>query len=90
MYHYEIDENNAIRLFLHDEAQPFLFQPTWPDNTPWANDIEATAWAEQYIASANDKTVGAPGDNPSQPVKPYVPEPEPVLEETPVLDEPVA
>jgi len=46
---YEIDENNAIRIFNNGETVPFGYQPDWPDGTPWANVDEAKDWAELLI-----------------------------------------
>jgi hypothetical protein len=46
----EIDENNCIRLYREQENTPFLEQPYWPDQTPWASREQAQQWAEQYVA----------------------------------------
>jgi hypothetical protein len=53
---YEIEEGtNAVRVFYPDADAPSLFQPDWPDQTPWADATEAAAWAELYIASIEDE-----------------------------------
>ena len=54
-YRFEIDTENAIRIWdnetPNDNDAPFMFQPDWPDVTPWENAAEATDWAEVFIAS---------------------------------------
>jgi hypothetical protein len=51
---YEIDSDNAVRVFHGDASVPSLFQPNWPNGDAWADAAEATAWAELYIASVDD------------------------------------
>lgn len=51
-YRYEVDSNNAVRIYVNDSQVPMLFQPTWPNQTPWASSEEASQWAELYIAAA--------------------------------------
>jgi len=57
-YNFEIDANNAVRIWdkvtVNEQGAPFLFQPDWPDVTPWADLAEATDWAEVFIASLVD------------------------------------
>jgi hypothetical protein len=54
-YRYEIDENNAIRIWDNENPNennaPFLYQPDQPDGTPWASREEASAWAESFISN---------------------------------------
>ena len=38
----------------NDNGAPFMFQPDWPDVTPWADAAQATDWAEVFIASLVD------------------------------------
>ena len=53
---YEIETGtNAVRVFYPDADAPSLFQPDWPDQTPWADTAEAEAWAQLYIASIEDE-----------------------------------
>jgi hypothetical protein len=53
---YEIEEvSNAVRIFYPDSDEPSLFQPDWPNQTPWTNAAEAEAWAQLYIASVEDE-----------------------------------
>lgn len=52
-YTYSVDENNAIRIWIADDYNagnpPFVFQPEYPDKTPFASVEDATSWAEQFI-----------------------------------------
>ena len=59
---YELDADNAVRVFYPDSDVASLYQPTWPNGDAWADAAEATAWAELYLASINDETAPfAPG-----------------------------
>jgi len=53
-YRYEIDENNAVRIWddenPNETGAPFMYQPDTPDATPWGSREEAEAWAIDFIA----------------------------------------
>ena len=53
-YRYEIDDQNAIRVWddenPNENGAPFLFQDVHPNGRPWANREEAQAWADAFIA----------------------------------------
>lgn len=53
-YHYEIDENNAVRIWdtenPNENGAPFFYQPELPDGTPWSSREEAEQWATEFIA----------------------------------------
>jgi len=67
---YEIEDGtNAVRVFYPDADAPALFQPDWPDTTPWANRAEAEAWAQLYIASIEDEDAPYAPTSPGQPGK---------------------
>jgi hypothetical protein len=69
---YEIDENNAIHMWNDSQEEPFLFQPDWPDGTPWADAKEAEDWAKAKIAELQDPTAyEAPVSRGAAPVKQY-------------------
>jgi len=73
---YEIDEQNAIRVYNEGETVPFAYQPDWPDTTPWADADEAKAWAELLIESMqNPDSEFIPGVSPDKHPRPR---PEPV------------
>jgi hypothetical protein len=53
---YEIEpETFAVRVYYPDSDAPSLYQPDYPDQTPWESAEEAAAWAELYIASVEDE-----------------------------------
>lgn len=59
---YELDADNAVKVFYPDSDVASLFQPTWPNGDAWADAAEASAWAELYLASINDEAAPfAPG-----------------------------
>jgi hypothetical protein len=59
---YELDADNAVKVFYPDSDVVSLFQPTWPNGDEWTDATEAAAWAELYLASINDETAPyAPG-----------------------------
>jgi len=70
-YSYLIDKNNAISFFdaenPNENDAPFMFQPDWPDTTPWSSVIEASRWADQLILSLEDDSADLPGWNPEMP-----------------------
>lgn len=48
---YEIEENtNAVRIWQDGEELPCLFQPDFPDNTPFADATEAEKYAIAVVA----------------------------------------
>ena len=47
----EILENNTVEIYLGDTDKPFLRQPVWPNQEPWANAEEARSWAEMFVES---------------------------------------
>jgi hypothetical protein len=49
-FSYTVDDDTFhVRLYTTDQEQPFVFQPNYPDNTPWESKEAAAAWAEQCI-----------------------------------------
>jgi hypothetical protein len=52
-YRYEIDENNAVRIWddenPNENGAPFLYQPEFPDGTQWGNRENAEEWANTFI-----------------------------------------
>jgi hypothetical protein len=82
-YRFEIDNENTIRIWdnetQNEDEAPFMFQPDWPDVTPWADAAEATDWAEVFIASLeNPESEFVAGNSPD--AHPAIrPEPEPEI-----------
>ena len=52
-YKYEIDEQNAVRIWdievVNENNQPFLFQPHHPNSIPWESKEAAENWVIDYI-----------------------------------------
>jgi len=82
-YRFEIDSDNAIRIWdsenPNDNGAPFMFQPDWPDATPWADAAEATDWAEVFIASLVDPLSEFVAGNSPDTHPAIRPEPEPEI-----------
>ena len=55
MTRYELDADNAVKVFYPDSDVASLYQPAWPNGDAWTDAAEATAWAELYLASINDE-----------------------------------
>lgn len=51
---YEIDENNAITMWQDGADTPFIYQPDYPDTTPFTDRADAEAWAQAKIAELSD------------------------------------
>jgi hypothetical protein len=67
---YEIESGtHEVRIFDVGNAE-VIYQPTWPDGTPWSDSAEASAWAEQQILSIEDLTADLAGPSPTTPVIP--------------------
>lgn len=68
---YEIEQGtHAVRIFNEGSNVPCIFQPDWPDTTPWASAEEAAQWAELYIASCEDEAAPYAPSGPGQPGQP--------------------
>lgn len=67
---YEIEEGTfAVRVYQDGHDIPSLYQPDYPDTTPWESAEEAENWAKLYIASIEDEAApyapigrGIPGE----------------------------
>lgn len=46
----EVSPEAIVTLFHEGEDVPFLYQPHYPDGTPFESVEVAQAWAEQYVA----------------------------------------
>jgi len=66
---YEVTAQNEV-LAWNDEleqTEPFLYQPCYPNGSPFADTADAQAWAEAWYAAFID-----PENNPEPPVSPTV------------------
>lgn len=65
---YTVDPNNfAVNIFSEGRNEPIVFQPDWPDSTPWGSATEAELWAQLCIQAIVDN------DAPYAPSGPGVP-----------------
>lgn len=48
--------DGVLYIFNDGENIPWLAQPTWPNNTPWADEAEARAWGQTAIEVALELT----------------------------------
>lgn len=66
--YYEIDENNAVKIYDGVNPEPFWFQPHYPNEEAFDTREEAQAWAELALASQTSETAPFPpnekGGNP--------------------------
>lgn len=52
---YTVDPNTfAVRIFREGQVEPIIYQPNWPNSTPWASDTEAELWAQLCIQAIVD------------------------------------
>lgn len=67
---YEIDNNNAIRMWHDGEEVPFLFQPDYPNGTPFADKADAENWAKAKMTELEDinapEAPSFPGEEPKK------------------------
>ena len=66
-YEYQIDENNAIRIWdlenVNENNAPFFYQPEHPDGIAWTSKDAAEQWVKEFIdyllqpAPVNDETL---------------------------------
>ena len=54
MIRYTIDENNAVWGFVPTQEEACLFQPDWPDSTPFSDEADARIFADAWVAHMND------------------------------------
>lgn len=50
---YEI-KDNAVYGYAPTQVEPILYQPNHPDGSAWANDDDAKAWADAWLAHMAD------------------------------------
>ena len=72
---YEIDQDGAVNVYFDGNPVPTLYQPNWPNGDEWADEAEASEWAELYIAAAIDQAAPyAPNFRGQEPVAKPTPE----------------
>ena len=67
MIRYEVNDNNEVRAWNDEleQTEPFLYQPNYPDGTPFETKQQAEEWAARWYAHFID-----PETNPEFPVSP--------------------
>ena len=68
-YRFQIDKNKAVRIWDNENPNendaPFMFQPDYPDLTPWASKADATNWVNVFInALTNSDSEFVAGNSP--------------------------
>lgn len=53
MMHYEVNENNELFVYLEEQSDPLIYQPSFPDGTEWTKE-EAEAWGESFVNHFQD------------------------------------
>jgi len=66
----EIKEGNVVEIFQDDNTVPFLRQPNWPNQSPWADAAEAQMWAEQFVESIENEQAPFAAVGPNEPRQP--------------------
>lgn len=52
---YTVDNTNfAIRIYSDIQIEPIIYQPDWPNGSPWSSKQEAETWAGLCILSIED------------------------------------
>lgn len=65
---YTVDPNNyAVRIYVENRDEPIIYQPDWPNATPWSSSTEAELWAQLCIQAIVDN------DAPYAPAGPGLP-----------------
>lgn len=54
----------VVNIYSDSQVEPVIFQPDWPNGTPWASKNEADTWAQLCIESI---------ENPNAPYAPAGP-----------------
>lgn len=80
-YRIEIKEGNVVEIFDNaaEHGLPFLRQPSWPDQSPWADTAEAQAWAEMFVEAIEVEDAPYAPNGPGQERQPK-PTPEQIAE----------
>lgn len=67
MINYEVNKNNEVMAWNDEleQTEPFLYQPHYPDGTPFENKEAAEEWAALWYAHFTD-----PENNPEYPSGP--------------------
>jgi hypothetical protein len=64
---YKVDENNAVWGYVPTQEEACLFQPNYPDGSPFKDKADAEAWGAAWVANFSD-----PENNPEPPSSPEI------------------
>lgn len=52
---YTVDSNSfLVQIYMEGSSQAIIYQPDWPDGTPWSSKEEAEIWAQLCIQAIVD------------------------------------
>jgi hypothetical protein len=52
---YTVDPNDfSIKIYASGQNEPIVYQPDWPNSTPWSSAAESALWAQLCIQSIVD------------------------------------
>ena len=74
-YKLEITDLKEVLIYVDGETTPALYQPTYPDGTPFESKAKAKVWGNAFIAAGRDEKVDFPPDGPGKDTKPQTPAP---------------
>ena len=64
---YQVEkETFAIRVYYDGSDIAGLYQPHWPDLTPWSSMEEATEWAKMFVESIEEDAAPFPPNGPNE------------------------
>lgn len=77
---YTVDDTTfAVRIYTEGQSDPIIYQPDWPNSTPWASHTEAELWAQLCIQAIVDDDApyapagpGLPGEPKATPSVPQI------------------
>jgi hypothetical protein len=53
---YTINPNTfAVNIYVEGRSEPVVYQPDWPNSTPWSSLLEAETWAQLCIQAILDE-----------------------------------
>ena len=45
----------AVSIYVEGRSEPVVYQPDWPNSTPWGSQLEAETWAQLCIQAILDE-----------------------------------
>jgi hypothetical protein len=53
---YTVNPNTfAVNIYVEGRSEPVIYQPDWPNSTPWSSLLEAETWAQECIQAILDE-----------------------------------